>query len=382
VTREKHAVIGHIKMSACNRINQPDAIVGPVPASAPNTRITEVLRRHACEPAQESRNFQVRVEQGLLIAPDTGRWYPIRDFIPELLPDHLRDLDRDREFLSSLQPVLPPALFELLQEQSFPNTSRRNTDAGISFKHAEMTLEQKVDDPHFFGPGYLSPFNPGSSEHTIHLIRMFGFCMPLLGNGSRRVILDAGCGYSWTTDWMWKSGMEPIGVDISRIYLDIANARLGDQLPYVLVGDTENLPIRNEVLDGVLGFDAFHHISNRNRAMHEFSRTMKMNSVIVLAEPSTAHDNVAEVQEVAKKFGTLEKGMDFKDVRKYVKGTGLAPPVQHHILNVGNDAIGVKVSSEFLRERSFNPANLFTIEKRERESIFSRMRQAVSGSLS
>src|SRR5688500_15379329 len=115
VTREKHAVIGHVKMSACSRINQPGSVVGPVPASAPQTRITEVLRRYACEPAQESRNFEIRIKYGLLVAPDTGRWYPIREFIPELLPDHLRDLKRDREFLLSLQPMLPPELFELLK---------------------------------------------------------------------------------------------------------------------------------------------------------------------------------------------------------------------------------------------------------------------------
>lgn len=378
--REQEGAIGHIRMTACDRINQPGAVVGPLPASAPRNALTELLSPHACTPyGDQMRNYQVRIEQGLLIAPDTGRWYPIRDFIPELLPDHLRDVNRDREWLAGMQSALPAGLFDVLAAQSFPNASRSSEDSGISYKSAEMTVTEKVDEPHFFGPGYIAPFNPGSSEHTIHLIRMFGLCLPLLYNGTRNVILDSGCGYSWTTDWLWKSGFEPIGIDISRIYLDIANTRLRAELPHVLVGDTENLPIRDEVLDGVLGFDAFHHIPNRNRAMKEFYRTMKANGIVVLAEPPAEHEHVPAVQDVMKKYGTLEKGMELEDVRSYVKDTGLEQPVQHYIVDMLGTDSGAKVSPDLLKKRSFNPANLFTIEKRQ--SMFSRIRQAVSRTL-
>jgi SAM-dependent methyltransferase len=368
-------------MTPSARINQPGSVVGPLPASAPRNSITEVLARYACQPfGDEMRGYQVRIEQGLLIAPDTGRWYPIRDFIPELLPDYLRDFDRDREWLAAMRPALPEPVMDMLNAQTFPNAARKSQDSGISYKSAEMTLAEKVVDySHFFGPGYIAPFNPGAGDHTLKLIRLFGICMPLLYNGTRRIILDSGCGYSWTTDWLWKSGFEPIGIDISRIYLDIANRRLGAELPYVLVGDTENLPIRDEVIDGVLGFDAFHHIPNRKRAMQEFYRSMKANGIVVLAEPPGEHEHVPAVQDVMKKYGTLEKGMELEDVRSYVKDTGLDEPVQHYIVDMLASDAGETLSPNLLKKRSFNPENLFTIEKRQ--SMFSRVRNAVSRTL-
>lgn len=365
VTKETPGEITHVRMNDGRRVNQPGAAVGPLPSSAHRTQITEFLAPLASAPADAARNYGVRVREGLLIAPDTGRWYPVREFIPEVLPDHLRNLDNDFQFLQSIAPLLPPGLFDLLNNRdAFKNADQSGADIGISHKIAEMTITEKVTEAHFFGPGYVAPFNPGATEHTMHLLRLFSLCMPLFWNGSRRIILDAGCGYSWTTDWMFRMGMEPIGIDISRVYLEIAVARLGHQLPHVLVADTEQLPIAGETLDGVLGFDAFHHIPNRNGAMSEFERTLKPGGLVVLAEPPSAHEHVPAVQDVMRKYGTLEKGMDLADVQEYVRNTGLAAPVQHHILKVEHASAGGTLSQSFLQQHSFNPANLFTIEKK------------------
>lgn len=363
VTSEKAGSVAHVPLSACDRVNAPGSVVGPVPSACPDTPMARALRAHAGPAGDPARVRDVRIEEGLLVAPDTGRWYPIRGFIPEVLPDHLRNLTADRAFLATLAPSLPTDLAQLLTAVPFEHAGRRQ-DGGISHKNAEMTIVEKVlDTPHFFGPGYIAPFNPGAPDHTIHLIRMFGFVMPLLGNGTRKVVLDSGCGYSWTTEWMWKCGLEPIGIDISRVYLEIAAARLGDGLPHVLVADTEFLPLGDGAIEAVLGFDAFHHIPDRPRAMREFHRTMRHDGVIVLAEPSTAHDTTPAVMEVAAKYGTIEKGMDLIDVRNYVAGSGLEDPVQHYILDVPHAAIGTAVDQQTLATWSFNPANLFTIRK-------------------
>jgi SAM-dependent methyltransferase len=221
----------------------------------------------------------------------------------------------------------------------------------------------------------------------MYVIRLFSFCLPMFGDEGGRVILDAGCAYAWTTDWMAKCGHEPMGIDITRPYLEVAKQRLGDQIPYLVVGDTENLPVRDEVLDGVLGFEAFHHIPNRNRAMHEFFRTMKEGGLIVLAEPPSAHETVEHVQEVMRKYGILEKGMDLADVRAYVENTGLGAPVQHYVLKVDQGVIGTRTTEQFLRDHSYTPANLFTIRKQQPvpvarpESVFARVRAVVSRAL-
>ncbi|OGD55062.1 hypothetical protein A3K81_02770 [Candidatus Bathyarchaeota archaeon RBG_13_60_20] len=52
----------------------------------------------------------VEVEEGLLRCPECGRWYPIGsavESIPELMPDDLRERDRDLEWLTKWKEKLP-----------------------------------------------------------------------------------------------------------------------------------------------------------------------------------------------------------------------------------------------------------------------------------
>lgn len=49
----------------------------------------------------------VEVVDGVLACPSCGRWYPIIDEIPELLPDELRDRDREIKFLEKHARKLP-----------------------------------------------------------------------------------------------------------------------------------------------------------------------------------------------------------------------------------------------------------------------------------
>ena len=331
-------------------------------------QLTEALRREACDPAPPARNYEVMVEEGLLVSGETGRWYPIRNFIPELLPDHLRDFERDFAFLNSLRSSLPGVIFDCLNRRKIFSTAKKR-DPGAHHKLAEIKITDKVSDPNFFGPGYISPFNPGTREHSVFLIKMFAFCLPmLLGDGTRRVVLDAGCGYSWTTHWLMMSRFEPIGIDISRIYLDIAVARLGANLPYVLVGDTENLPIQDSVLEAVLGFDAFHHIPDRNLAMQEFYRTLRPGGEVILSEPGAEHEHMPGVQEVMDRFGTLEKGMNLDDVVAYAQGTGFDRPQQHFVLKLEQSQAHELLSDEMIKTSSYAPANLFSIRKGGGES--------------
>ncbi|MCW4049290.1 MAG: hypothetical protein NWE89_06080 [Candidatus Bathyarchaeota archaeon] len=52
----------------------------------------------------------VEVEEGLLRCPECGRWYPIGsavETIPELMPDDLREKERDLEFLTKWKEKVP-----------------------------------------------------------------------------------------------------------------------------------------------------------------------------------------------------------------------------------------------------------------------------------
>lgn len=39
------------------------------------------------------------IEEGILTCPECGRWYPIKETIPHMLPDELREEREDRDFL-------------------------------------------------------------------------------------------------------------------------------------------------------------------------------------------------------------------------------------------------------------------------------------------
>jgi len=365
VTKETESRIGHVRFAECDRVNQAGSMFGPAPAFGKQTWLTEFLQSNACVPAPSSRNYEVVVEEGLLISGETGRWYPIRNFIPELLPDHLRNFDRDFEFLSGLRTILPPSLFDRLYDQKLFSGRTDTDEIGGRYKRAEMAISTKVDDPSFFSPGYISPFNPWNPEHTIYLIRLFSFCLRLLQrNGPNQVVLDAGCGYSWTTEWLLKIGYEPLGVDITRTYLDIAVSRLGAGLPHLAVADTENLPIRDGVVDAVLCYEAFHHVPDRQKAMRQFFRVLKPGKSVVFAEPGSNHEHAQGPIDVMEKYGILERGMSLEDVRGYVRGSGFLQPAQHHVFEVeASLAAKASLTDEFRSQYGFTATNLYTIDK-------------------
>lgn len=57
----------------------------------------------------------VEVDGGLLVCPECGRWYPVGsavETIPELLPDDLRERDRDTAWLERWRTLVPASVLE------------------------------------------------------------------------------------------------------------------------------------------------------------------------------------------------------------------------------------------------------------------------------
>ncbi|MFQ6054003.1 MAG: Trm112 family protein [Candidatus Bathyarchaeia archaeon] len=80
-------------------------------------RTEEELRRDF--PAEIDRLHRflnlVEVDAGLLVCPECGRWYPIGsavETIPELLPDDLRERDRDLAWLERWRELVPASVLE------------------------------------------------------------------------------------------------------------------------------------------------------------------------------------------------------------------------------------------------------------------------------
>ncbi|MCP5107721.1 MAG: methyltransferase domain-containing protein [bacterium] len=338
------------------------------PKETPLVEMIEHMEEDA-EPVE--RDDSKEIKEGLLICGECGHWFPIHGFIPEMLPDHLRDWKRDLEFFKTLEPSLPEDIFKELFEKSqiFASQVFGVEDDGVDFKKSEISIKSKVTDDGFFGPGLSSPFNPGNPEYTMHLVRRLGNVLPLLELKQGDVVLDIGVGYAWTTEWLMKMGIEPIGVDICRTYMDIGVKRMGEKRPHLVLGDLENLPVKKNVLNAVLCYDAFHHIPNRPKAMGHFFRALKDYGNIALAEPGGDHEFAQVSKEVMDKYGILEKGMDLEDVVEYCEGLNVLPPEEHFVLKVQRGEPDKTLSPEFIHSHSYVDCRLYVVKKRlgERE---------------
>jgi len=57
----------------------------------------------------------VELDSGLLVCPECGRWYPVGsavETIPEMLPDDLREKDRDLEWMERWRGLVPSHVLE------------------------------------------------------------------------------------------------------------------------------------------------------------------------------------------------------------------------------------------------------------------------------
>jgi ubiquinone/menaquinone biosynthesis C-methylase UbiE len=180
-------------------------------------------------------------------------------------------------------------------------------------------------------------------------------------------VLDAGCGYSWTTEWMMKMGLRPVGLEVSRIYLDIGRKRMGpNSQPHLIVGDTENLPFQDGVFQTVLGFDAFHHIPNRAVAMRQFCRVLKEGGRVVLVEPGANQETTPAAIEAMARFGTMEVGMELKDVQAYIDGIEEFDSAKETFLvPFTSDDGRPLVTAADLRNRDFIGWGIYSVDKRE-----------------
>lgn len=347
------------------RINKKWAVGGPVPHFRKKTTLTKVLTKHSSPSDSPEKKQNIDVLKGLLVCGECGHWYPISYFVPELLPDHLRDWGRDIEFLSEFSDDLPKKIYKRLlkKAKSFRAKGNKILDDAQIYKKAEISISDKVTHRNFFEPGFFSPFNKDNPGFTQNLIKRFSLVLPLLQLNQNNTVLDVGSGYSWTTEWLLKMGLDPIGIDICRKYIDVGIERMGNYRPHLIVADIENSPIKDNCLNSILCYDAFHHIPNRKKAMAHFFRSLKQDGLVVFAEPGEVHEHAQISIDVMKKYGILEKGMEAEDIKAYCEGLDFSTPEQYFMLKIHHEEQDKVLTSDFIQSHIFVDCNIFVIRK-------------------
>lgn len=363
-----------------SRVSRPGVPVGPALEGESGAFYSSFLARHETAPDDPERSRQTIVIDGLLVATDTGMWYPIVDTVPELLPPSLRDWQSHHDFLDQvIAPRIPAELVVALRQAvaGVDASGRR----GDNHKTSEIGLLDKVEDKaNFLAPGLLSPFNPNIYNHPADLIRGFGNCLPFLQLQHGHRVLDSGCGYGWTTEWLMNLGIDAVGIDISRVYPDVGRRRMGpNNQPHLVVGDSENLPFRAGVFDAVLCFDAFHHIPDRPAAMRRYERVLKDPGRIVLLEPGGQHETDEVSVNVMDTYGIMEVGMELADVQGYIDGIETFRPARQIFLTPHlSDDPRTSVPISELRDRSYIGWGMFLIEKDAAAAVQARSLASVA----
>jgi SAM-dependent methyltransferase len=303
------------------------------------------------------------IADGVLISNDGKEVAFVKNKVVELLPTYFQNVETLKDILRDADSIL----FEFVSEKVEASRNDLNyINSEVLFsKQSEMSLLEKVDNfESFTNPGLSSPFNK-SFHHPTHLIKAFGCAVPFLEVSPESKVLDLGCGYAWTTEWLSKIGIDATGIDINRSYIDVGIIRMNKEFPNLIVGDVENLPFEDNSFDAILGFDAFHHIPDRNKAAKELVRILKPGGRIVFVEPGADHEHDLNSKKVMEKYGIIEKGFTLVDLQGYFLDVLDADQIREVTLMPywSDDSSSCVNSSELISYRGFIGWGIFQLCK-------------------
>ncbi|HCW52522.1 MAG TPA: SAM-dependent methyltransferase [Clostridium sp.] len=99
-------------------------------------------------------------------------------------------------------------------------------------------------------------------------------------------ILDLGCGNGNILKLLEeKTSSNLYGLDLSDNMISEAKKRLGKNVT-LTVGDSENLPYKNDKFDVIICNASFHHYPHPDIVLKEIHRVLKDNGVFILGDPT------------------------------------------------------------------------------------------------
>ena len=107
----------------------------------------------------------------------------------------------------------------------------------------------------------------------------------LAGAESGELAADIGAGTGFITEGLMQKGLRVIAVDQSEAMLKEMGTKFQgvDTIDYRL-GEAENLPIEDKVVDYVFANMYLHHVENPPVAIKEMARTLKLDGMLVITD--------------------------------------------------------------------------------------------------
>jgi ubiquinone/menaquinone biosynthesis C-methylase UbiE len=127
--------------------------------------------------------------------------------------------------------------------------------------------------------------------------------------GSKRNILDIGCGTGLLMKEMIHRGHNVIGMDISRDMLTLAKKTVSDyssETTTFSLGDVEKLPYKDKSFDIVTCVGVIEYLYNENLGISEIRRVVKDDGYLIVTLP-----NILKLNTLLDPYYYLNRGMKF-----------------------------------------------------------------------
>jgi len=149
-------------------------------------------------------------------------------------------------------------------------------------------------------------------------------------------ILDVGCGSGWLSEYFARLGYEVTGIDISDDLIRMARDRVG-RVPYdvdhetplrcrFLTKDIELEPLP-EKFDAVICYDSLHHFEDERTVFKHLTAMLDVGGFLFILEghkPSAGSPTEDELQDVMRRYGTLESPFSYEYLGSLLDEHGLA----------------------------------------------------------
>jgi SAM-dependent methyltransferase len=133
-------------------------------------------------------------------------------------------------------------------------------------------------------------------------------------------VLDFGAGSCWVSSLLNRMGCRTIALDVSETALrygrrlfELDRRHRMDLHPQFLVFDGYTFPLRDETIDRIICFDAFHHVPNKGDILREMYRVLKRGGKVGFSEPGSEHSKSPMSVYAMETHGVLESDIDLDE---------------------------------------------------------------------
>lgn len=195
-------------------------------------------------------------------------------------------------------------------------------------------------------------------------------------------VLEVGAGPGWITEILLMLGYNVVAVEPAADMISIARARVAALKSHYGIDIAERVQFHTQsieesnfpqgVFDGVLFYDALHHVIDDQRTLRVCFETLKPGGVLGLVEGAW-HPTFKELEksltEEMKKFGTLENPFDQEHLDQQLRTIGFTDITRYIAIN---GFFPVAIDNSTLRAVAWGPAatrNDLTARKPQNASL-------------